>query len=45
MDLTNCSLNDEEIIEIMKYLKPRKKLKGVKLVKNRLTTEGLGALL
>lgn len=41
LDLTGYSLNDIEIYEVMAYLKPVKKIKGLKLVKNRLTNEGL----
>lgn len=41
MDLTGYSLTDNEIYEILKFLKPIKKIKGLKLVKNKLTTEGL----
>ena len=37
LDLTGYSLSDSEIVDVLKYLKPLKKIKGLKLVKNNLT--------
>lgn len=34
-------LTDIEIFEILKFLRPLKKIKGLKLVKNKLSTDGL----
>ena len=45
MDLTNQQLCDIEIIEVLKFVSNLKKIKGLKLVKNRLTTEGLVRIL
>lgn len=41
LDLTSYSLNDSEIYDILAYLRPIKKIKGLKLVKNKLTNDGL----
>ena len=41
LDLTGYLLNDIEIYEVLAYLKPIKKIKGLKLVKNKLTNEGI----
>jgi hypothetical protein len=45
LDLTAYSLSDTEIFEVLRYLRPIKKIKGLKLVKNSLTNEGLGRIL
>lgn len=37
LDLTGYLLSDTEICEVLAYLKPIKKIKGLKLVKNKLT--------
>ena len=44
LDLTGYSLSDSEIVEVLKYLRPLKKIKGLKLVKNNLTNDGLSHL-
>lgn len=45
LDLTSYSLNDSEIYDILVYLRPIKKIKGLKLVKNKLTNDGLGRIM
>lgn len=45
LDLTGYSLSNEEICDILKYLRTIKKIKGLKLVKNRLSNEGLVKIL
>lgn len=37
LDLTGYALSDSEILDVLKYIKPLKKIKGLKLVKNNLT--------
>ena len=41
LDLTNCQLSDNEIMDALVYVKSTKKIRGLKLVKNSLTSEGL----
>jgi Ran GTPase-activating protein (RanGAP) involved in mRNA processing and transport len=45
LDLTGYGLSDIEIYEILIYLKPVKRVKGLKLVKNKLTNEGLAKII
>ena len=44
LDLTGYSLSDMEIYDILLYLKSIKKIKGLKLVKNKLTSDGLSKI-
>lgn len=44
LDLTNCELNDEEILQIIEKATQIKKIKCLKLSKNKLTNEGLKAI-
>ena len=44
LDLTGYSLSDTEIYDILLYLKSIKKIKGLKLVKNKLTSDGLSKI-
>lgn len=44
LDLTGYSLSDSEIVDVLRYLKPLKKIKGLKLVKNNLTNDGLSRI-
>lgn len=44
LDLTGYSLSDTEIYDILLYLKSIKKIKGLKLVKNKLTNDGLSKI-
>jgi len=44
LDLTGYSLSDMEIYDILLYLKSIKKMKGLKLVKNKLTSDGLSKI-
>ena len=45
LDLTGQMLLDHEVIEVLKFIKSRKKVKGLKLIRNKLTTDGLSKLL
>ena len=45
LDLTGYSLSDSEIVDVLRYLKPLKKIKGLKLVKNNLTNDGLARII
>ncbi len=45
LDLSSYGLSDSNVVEVLKYLKPLKKVKGLKLVKNQVTTEGLSRML
>ena len=45
LDLTGYNLLDNEILDVLKYLKPIKRIKGLKLVKNRLTIQGLAKII
>ena len=45
LDLSSYNLSDSEIIDVLSYLRPLKKIKGLKLVKNSLTNEGVGRLM
>ena len=44
LDLTGYNLTDGEVADVLNYLKPKKKIKGLKLVKNSLTNDGLGRI-
>lgn len=43
--MSNQSLCDYEINELLKFVKTVRKIKGLKLVKNRLTTDGLAKII
>ena len=45
LDLSGQMLLDYEILEVLKFIKSRKKIKGLKLIKNKLTTDGLTKML
>ena len=45
LDLTGYSLSDQSIIDVLRYLQPLKKIKGLKLVKNNLSNEGLNKII
>ena len=44
LGLTGYNLTDGEVADVLNYLKPKKKIKGLKLVKNSLTNDGLGRI-
>ncbi len=43
--MSSYSLSDTEVVDVLKYLKPIKRIKGLKLVKNNLTSEGLARII
>lgn len=45
LDLSSCSLNDEQIIKYLKDVRTIKKIKGLKLNDNLLTDEGFQHIL
>ena len=45
LDLTGQGLADYEVVEVLVFLKKIKKVKGLKLIRNKLTTEGLVKIL
>ena len=40
LDLTNCDLNDEKVEILLKNVRKNKKIKGLKLTKNKITDVG-----
>lgn len=45
LDLSAYNLSDSEVVNVLTYLRPLKKIKGLKLVKNNLTNEGVSKLM
>lgn len=45
LDLSAYGLSDEETVKVLRYLRPLKKVKGLKLVKNKLTSGGVSQVL
>lgn len=45
LDLSSYGLSDSEVVDVLKYLRPLKALKGLKLVKNQISSAGLNKVL